>query len=77
MPQILVNVSEKALETMARFDITPDEALDYGVELLAMETPNEENLKAFERSEKDEGIYTAKDEDDFYTSLGLDKWRKH
>jgi hypothetical protein len=74
MPQITIDISDKSAAIMKQFDISAEEAFDYGLELLARETPNEENLRIFEKSERDEGVYTAKDKEDLFKSLGLDKW---
>jgi hypothetical protein len=76
MPQVTIEVPERVLEVMKKHDMTPEEVFEYGFELMSSEIPNEETLQAMEQSERGEGIYTAKDENDFYESLGLDKWRR-
>jgi hypothetical protein len=76
MPQVTIEVPENVLEVMKKHEMTPEEVFEYGFELMSNEIPNEETLRAMEHSERGEGVHTAKDEDDFYASLGLDKWRK-
>jgi hypothetical protein len=74
MTLITVEVSDRMLEQMKKYAITPEEALDYGADLLIKEEPDEESLRKFEESERDDRGYTAETVEDAFKRLGLDKW---
>lgn len=74
MALITIDVPEETLAAMKQYDISPQEALDYGLELLIKEEPDEESLRKFEESAQDDREYTAETVEDAFKRLGLDKW---
>lgn len=74
MTLITVEVSDRMLEQMKKYAVTPEEALDYGADLLIKEEPDEESLRLLEENSNDERAYVAESIEDAFKHLGLDKW---
>jgi antitoxin component of RelBE/YafQ-DinJ toxin-antitoxin module len=74
---VVITVSEKTLDFLEEHGVSVEEALDHAVVCIDLEIPNKKTVQALQKSERGEGLYTVKNQDDFYASLGLDKWRKN
>jgi hypothetical protein len=71
MPQITVDVPESILNYLDEHHVSVAEALEHAVVCIDLEIPNKETVRALLHPEDD---YAAKDLDDAFKRVGLDKW---